>query len=49
MPTLSAFADEIDADPKIQMDELEANGVKYIDLRGAYGENVMKFSKDRCA
>ncbi|MHC4442497.1 MAG: sugar phosphate isomerase/epimerase family protein [Planctomycetota bacterium] len=48
MPTLSAFADEIDADPKIQMDELQANGVRYIDLRGAYGENVMKFSKDRC-
>jgi len=48
MPTISAFADEIDADPKVQMDELEANGIKYIDLRGAYGENVMKFSKDRC-
>ncbi|UCD28291.1 MAG: sugar phosphate isomerase/epimerase [Planctomycetota bacterium] len=48
MPIISAFADEIDADPKVQMDVLEDNGVKYIDLRGAYGENVMKFSKDRC-
>lgn len=49
MPMLSAFADEIDADPKIQIDVLAANGVKYNDLRGAYGENVMKFSKGRCA
>jgi len=49
MPIISAFADEIDPDPQVQMDVLEANGVKYIDLRGAYGENVMKFSQQRCA
>jgi len=49
MPTLSAFADEISSDPQIQMDTLEANGVKFIELRGAFGLNVMKFSKEQCA
>lgn len=49
MPTLSAFADEISPDPQIQMDTLEANGVKFIELRGANGLNVMKFPKEMCA
>ena len=44
MPTLSAFADEISPDPRLQMDGLEANGVKFIELRGAWNVNVMKFS-----
>lgn len=48
MPTLSAFADEISQDPKEQMDCMEANGVKFIELRGANGENVMKFSEATC-
>ena len=34
---LSAFADEIDPDLKIQMDVLELHGIKYIELRGVYG------------
>lgn len=44
MPTLSAFADEISQDPQAQMDALEANGIRFIELRGALGLNVMKFS-----
>jgi sugar phosphate isomerase/epimerase len=48
MPTLSAFADEISPDPQEQMDGLEANGVRFIELRGVYGENVMTFSDQRC-
>lgn len=48
MPNISAFADEISQDPKEQMDCLEACGVNHIDLRGAFGLNVMKFSKDQC-
>jgi 3-dehydroshikimate dehydratase len=47
MPTFSAFADEIGHDPQAQMDTLEANGIKFIELRGALGLNVMKFSKDQ--
>lgn len=47
MPTISAFADEIDPDPQVQMDALEANGVKHIELRGVWGINVMKFTEDQ--
>lgn len=49
MPTLSAFADEISHDPQAQMDALEANGIRYIELRGALGLNVLKFSNDQAA
>lgn len=49
MPTISAFADEISQDPQAQMDTLDANGIKFIELRGALGLNVMKFSKDQAA
>ena len=47
MPTLSAFADEISPDPQVQMDTLEANGIRHIELRGAWDTNVMKFSKEQ--
>ncbi len=49
MPTLSAFADEVSQDPKEQMDALEANGIHYVELRGAWGLNVMKFTDAQCA
>ena len=49
MPTISAFADEISPDPQAQMDALDANGVKCIELRGAWGTNVMKFSDQQRA
>jgi sugar phosphate isomerase/epimerase len=41
---ISAFADEIDADPRLQVKTLQAVGVRYVELRGAWGENVLKFS-----
>ncbi len=44
MPKISAFADEISPDPQVQMDGLEANGVSFVELRGAWGVNVMKLS-----
>jgi sugar phosphate isomerase/epimerase len=47
MPTLSAFADEISPEPQVQMDALAANGVRFIELRGAWGVNVMKFSHEQ--
>lgn len=49
MPTLSAFADEVSQDPSTQMDTLGANGIKHIELRGAFGTNVMRLSEDQCA
>jgi 3-dehydroshikimate dehydratase len=48
MPKISAFADEISQDPKEHMDCMEANGVKYIELRGAWGQNVMKWTDEQC-
>lgn len=49
MPTVSAFADEISPDPQAQMDALDANGVKFIELRGAWGVNVMDFTEQQRA
>lgn len=49
MPTISAFADEISQNPQAQMDAMEANGIKYIELRGALGLNVLKFSNEQAA
>lgn len=49
MPTISAFADEISQDPQAQMDAMEANGIKYIELRGALDLNVLKFSNEQAA
>ncbi|MCK9222899.1 MAG: sugar phosphate isomerase/epimerase [Limnochordia bacterium] len=46
MVTLSAFADEIHPDLTVQMDELEKNGIRYIELRGVDGKNVKDLGKD---
>ena len=39
--TLSAFGDEIDADLATQLDVLAAEGVRHLELRGAWGKNVL--------
>jgi len=44
MITLSAFADEIGPDLKLQMDVCEASGVKCIDVRAIDGKNVSKMT-----
>ena len=43
---LSAFADEIDPDLKIQMDVLDEHEIKYIELRGVYGKSIVEYSLD---
>jgi len=43
---LSAFADEIDADLKTQMDVLDTHGIKYIEMRGVNGRNLVQHSID---
>jgi len=45
MIRLSAFADEISADPLEQLDCLEANGIRHIEFRGIFGINVMDLSE----
>lgn len=46
---LSAFADEIDPDPQLQVRTLQSVGIRYVDLRGAWGVNVLKFSSAQVA
>ncbi len=48
MATLSAFADEIGPDPKLQLDVLEKNGIRHIEFRGAWDTNVMRLSDAQC-
>lgn len=43
---LSAFADEIDANLKVQMDILEQHGISYIEMRGVNGKGVVQYSLD---
>lgn len=47
MITISAFADEISPDLKVQMDTLEANGVRNIDVRGIDNTNVSKMTLEK--
>lgn len=49
MITFSAFADEIGAELDLQMDICEANGVKWIDVRGIDGVNVSKMTVAQAA
>jgi sugar phosphate isomerase/epimerase len=48
MVKVSAFADEIGPDPKLQLDTLEKCGIRYIEFRGAWGINVMKLAEAQC-
>lgn len=43
---LSAFADEIDSDLKIQMDVLEQHGIKHIEMRGVNGKGLVNYALD---
>ncbi len=45
MTKISAFADEISDDLEIQVQNLIANGVGYIELRGVWGKNVLDLSE----
>jgi len=41
---LSGFADEIAADPAVQIEVLHGEGIRFLELRGAWGKNVLDFS-----
>jgi sugar phosphate isomerase/epimerase len=45
--TLSGFGDEIDPDPSVQVAVLKALGSSRIEVRSAWGTNVVDFSDDR--
>ncbi len=42
--TLSAFADEISPDVDVQVETLGREGIKHLELRGAWGKNVLALS-----
>jgi len=46
MFTLSGFGDEIAADLDEQLDVLKGMGIDYLELRGAWGKNVVDFDED---
>ncbi|CAG7610813.1 hypothetical protein PAESOLCIP111_01291 [Paenibacillus solanacearum] len=43
---LSAFADEIDANLETQMDVLDQHGIKFIEMRGVDGKNLVHYTLD---
>lgn len=47
MIRLSAFADEISADPVEQVDCLDANGIRFIEFRSIHGTNVLDLSAEQ--
>ncbi|MDQ3549340.1 MAG: sugar phosphate isomerase/epimerase, partial [Chloroflexota bacterium] len=44
MVTLSGFGDEISTDLDEQLDTLQQAGIDLLDLRGAWGKNVLELS-----
>lgn len=44
---LSGFGDEIDADPRIQVAVLQALGANHIDVRSAWGTDIVQMSDER--
>ncbi|MFH8250157.1 sugar phosphate isomerase/epimerase family protein [Microbacterium sp. B2969] len=47
--TLSGFGDEIDPDPRVQCAVLEALGARHIEVRSAWGVNVVDLSDEHLA
>ncbi|MEO8906598.1 MAG: TIM barrel protein [Microbacteriaceae bacterium] len=47
--TLSGFGDEVDADPRIQIAVLQALGARHIEVRSAWGINVVDLDDERLA
>ncbi|MCU1585191.1 MAG: sugar phosphate isomerase/epimerase [Microbacteriaceae bacterium] len=45
--TLSGFGDEIDEDPAVQVAVLQALGARHLELRSAWGTNVVDFSGEQ--
>jgi len=46
---LSGFGDEIDPEPEVQLSSLAGDGIRLLDLRGAWGKNVLDLSDEELA
>jgi len=49
MVKLSGFADEISPDLQVQLDTLDSLGIKYLELRGVWGKNVLALTDEELA
>jgi sugar phosphate isomerase/epimerase len=49
MWTLTGFADEIAPELDTQLDTLAAEGMRFLDLRGVWGKNVLRFTDEEVA
>ncbi|GIO29548.1 MULTISPECIES: sugar phosphate isomerase/epimerase family protein [Paenibacillus] len=49
MITLTGFADEISADLEEQLDVLESEDIRYLELRGVWGKNVLSLTEEETA
>ncbi|GIO66031.1 sugar phosphate isomerase/epimerase family protein [Paenibacillus cookii] len=49
MVTLTGFADEISSDLEEQLDVLESEHIRYLELRGVWGKNVMNLTEEEAA
>ena len=47
MIRLSGFADEIGPDPELQIKTLAGEAIKFLELRGVWGKNVLDLSEDQ--
>ena len=47
--TLSGFGDEIDPEPEVHLPVMAGEGIRYLDLRAAWGANVLALSDDQLA
>lgn len=45
--TLSGFGDEIDPDPVVQLSVLQALGARHVEVRGAWGDNVLEMTDEQ--
>ena len=45
--TLSGFGDEIDADPVVQLSVLQALGARHIEVRSAWGTNIVELADEQ--
>ncbi|NUP73501.1 MAG: sugar phosphate isomerase/epimerase, partial [Sinomonas sp.] len=45
--TLSGFGDEIDADPRVQAAVMRALGASHIEVRSAWGTNIVDMSEEQ--
>jgi sugar phosphate isomerase/epimerase len=47
MLKISGFADEISQDPKVQIETLQSEKIRYLEFRAVWGQNVLALPKDK--